>query len=48
MSEEKLKKEEKEKVITKETGDKEYLNEKDWRVYNPDKYNDPNWSPDLE
>lgn len=21
---------------------------KDWRIYNPDKYHDPNWSPDKE
>ena len=21
---------------------------RDWRIYNPDKYRDPNWSPDKE
>lgn len=23
-------------------------NHKDWRIYNPDKYRDPKWSPDKE
>ena len=23
-------------------------NHRDWRIYNPEKYLDPNWSPDKE
>ncbi|MEF2146313.1 MAG: hypothetical protein V3573_12785 [Desulfovibrionaceae bacterium] len=28
--------------------DEKYEDGQDWRVYNPDKYLDPNWSPDKE
>lgn len=29
-------------------GDEKYDDGKDWRLYNPEKYRDPNWSPDKE
>ncbi|MGE4503936.1 MAG: hypothetical protein AB7D51_01190 [Desulfovibrionaceae bacterium] len=28
--------------------DEKYEDGQDWRIYNPDKYRDPNWSPDKE
>ncbi|WP_018124011.1 hypothetical protein [Desulfovibrio oxyclinae] len=28
--------------------DEKYEDGRDWRVYNPEKYHDPNWSPDKE
>jgi hypothetical protein len=28
--------------------DEKYDDGSDWRLYNPDKYRDPNWSPDKE
>lgn len=28
--------------------DEKYYDGTDWRVYNPDKYRDPKWSPDKE
>lgn len=28
--------------------DEKYDDGSDWRVYNPDKYRDPQWSPDKE
>ncbi len=28
--------------------DEKYDDGRDWRLYNPDKYRDPNWSPDKE
>lgn len=28
--------------------DEKYEDGSDWRLYNPDKYRDPNWSPDKE
>ncbi|WP_187170352.1 hypothetical protein [Salidesulfovibrio onnuriiensis] len=28
--------------------DEKYDDGSDWRVYNPDKYRDPKWSPDKE
>jgi hypothetical protein len=28
--------------------DEKYDDGQDWRIYNPDKYRDPNWSPDKE
>ncbi|WP_170283769.1 hypothetical protein [Pseudodesulfovibrio senegalensis] len=28
--------------------DEKYEDGNDWRIYNPDKYRDPNWSPDKE
>lgn len=28
--------------------DEKYDDGSDWRIYNPDKYRDPNWSPDKE
>lgn len=36
------------KIRKKANGDETYDNNKDWRVYDPDKYRDPNWHPDLE
>lgn len=30
-------------------GDEKYDNgHRDWRIYNPEKYHDPKWSPDKE
>jgi hypothetical protein len=29
-------------------GDEKYDGGKDWRLYNPEKYRDPDWSPDKE
>ena len=38
-----------EKVYTPYPGaDEKYDDGRDWRLYNPDKYRDPNWSPDKE
>lgn len=28
--------------------DEKYVNKNDWRLYDKDKYHDPNWSPDKE
>ena len=28
--------------------DEKYDDGSDWRLYNPEKYRDPNWSPDKE
>jgi len=28
--------------------DEKYDDGTDWRLYNPEKYRDPNWSPDKE
>lgn len=28
--------------------DEKYEGDRDWRLYNPDKYRDPNWSPEKE
>ncbi|MBN2141145.1 MAG: hypothetical protein PHV85_06195 [Desulfovibrionaceae bacterium] len=28
--------------------DEKYEDDHDWRIYNPDKYRDPNWSPEKE
>lgn len=29
--------------------DAKYIDEhRDWKIYNPEKYRDPNWSPDKE
>lgn len=28
--------------------DEKYNDGSDWRIYNPDKYRDPEWSPDKE
>ncbi|WP_243546733.1 hypothetical protein [Pseudodesulfovibrio tunisiensis] len=28
--------------------DEKYEDGKDWRLYNPEKYRDPNWSPEKE
>lgn len=37
------------KVFTPYPGaDEKYDDGKDWRLYNPEKYHDPNWSPDKE
>jgi len=37
------------KVYTPYPGaDEKYDDGSDWRIYNPDKYRDPNWSPDKE
>jgi len=41
--------EKKEKTYTPYPGaDEKYEDDSDWRLYNPDKYRDPNWSPDKE
>jgi hypothetical protein len=38
-----------EKTYTPYPGaDEKYDDGSDWRLYNPDKYRDPNWSPDKE
>lgn len=38
-----------EKLYTPFPGaDEKYDDGSDWRLYNPDKYRDPNWSPDKE
>jgi len=29
-------------------GDEKYHDGRDWRLYNPEKYRDPNWSLDKE
>lgn len=40
---------ENEKVYTPYPGaDEKYDDGSDWRLYNPEKYRDPNWSPDKE
>ena len=37
------------KVYTPYPGaDEKYDDGRDWRLYNPDKYRDPNWSPEKE
>ncbi len=28
--------------------DEKYEDNQDWRIYNPDKYRDPKWSPEKE
>lgn len=28
--------------------DEKYTDTSDWRLYNPEKYRDPNWSPEKE
>lgn len=28
--------------------DEKYDDGNDWRIYNPDKYRDPNWAPEKE
>ncbi|CCH47267.1 hypothetical protein [Pseudodesulfovibrio piezophilus] len=43
------KKKDEEKTYTPFPGaDEKYDDGRDWRLYNPDKYRDPNWSPDKE
>ena len=38
-----------EKTYTPYPGaDEKYDDGSDWRLYNPEKYRDPNWSPDKE
>lgn len=38
-----------EKLFTPYPGaDEKYDDGSDWRLYNPEKYRDPNWSPDKE
>ncbi|WP_285905419.1 hypothetical protein [Pseudodesulfovibrio pelocollis] len=38
-----------EKIYTPFPGaDEKYDDGSDWRLYNPDKYRDPSWSPDKE
>ncbi|MBG0789090.1 MAG: hypothetical protein H0S80_01175 [Desulfovibrionaceae bacterium] len=38
-----------EKLFTPYPGaDEKYDDGSDWRLYNPAKYRDPNWSPDKE
>ena len=41
--------EKRENVYTPYPGaDEKYDDGTDWRLYNPEKYRDPNWSPDKE
>lgn len=48
ISDEKQKIKESKKIIVAENGDLKYITDKDWRLYDPEKYQDPEYSPDLE
>jgi hypothetical protein len=47
-NEKKSEREDSKKIIVAENGDLKYVTNKDWKIYDPEKYQDPEYSPDLE